>query len=209
MAGDLSDLYKAILEGDPNVAKQEVEQALARGDDPSDVLDVMVRGMDEVGHLFEEGEYFVPEMLIAARAMKAAIALLNPSLGVKDLHLEGTVVAGTVKGDLHDIGKNLVCVMLKGAGLRVIDLGVDVSPHTFVTAVKEHHPDLLVLSASLTSTMPNLAQTMDALQKAGVRDEVKVLVGGNPLDISFAEEIGADGYATNAKEAVVLAQALL
>jgi len=168
----------------------------------------MVSAMGEVGRLFEEGEYFVPEMLIAARAMKTGMEILKPELVDADIKPAGTVIAGTVKGDLHDIGKNLVCMMLEGAGFQVIDLGSDVSPEAFVNAVKEHHPDFLAMSALLTTTMPNMQNTIEALVAAGVRDDVKVLIGGAPITDSYAEKIGADGYAPDASRAVKLAQSL-
>jgi 5-methyltetrahydrofolate--homocysteine methyltransferase len=209
MQGLQKDLYQAILEGQREVAKEKVEQGLAEGMAPGDVLDVMVNAMGEVGRLFEEGEYFVPEMLIAARAMKTGMEILKPRLVDADIQPAGTIIAGTVKGDLHDIGKNLVCMMLEGAGFQVVDLGSDVSPQAFVEAVKEHKPDFLAMSALLTTTMPNMQTTIDALQEAGVRDQVKVLIGGAPITDAYAEKIGADGYATDASRAVKLAKTLV
>jgi len=173
------------------------------------VLDAMVSAMGEVGRLFEEGEYFVPEMLIAARAMKTGMEILKPELVEADFQPAGKVIAGTVKGDLHDIGKNLVCMMLEGAGFQVIDLGSDVSPEAFVNAVQEHHPDFLAMSALLTTTMPNMQNTIEALVAAGVRNDVKVLIGGAPITDSYAEKIGADGYAPDASRAVKLALSLV
>lgn len=209
MEGVLKELYNAILEGQRDAAKENVTQALANGEDPSVVLDAMVSAMGEVGRLFEEGEYFVPEMLIAARAMKTGMEILKPELVEADFQPAGKVIAGTVKGDLHDIGKNLVCMMLEGAGFHVIDLGSDVSPEAFVSAVKEHHPDFLAMSALLTTTMPNMQNTIEALVAAGVRNDVKVLIGGAPITDSYAEKIGADGYAPDASRAVKLAQSLV
>lgn len=208
MENEMKELYNAILEGQRDVAKKEVEQALAEGVDPAVVLDAMVTAMGEVGRLFEEGEYFVPEMLIAARAMKTGMEILKPRLVDADIQPVGKIIAGTVKGDLHDIGKNLVCMMLEGAGFQVVDLGSDVSPDAFVAAVKEHKPDFLAMSALLTTTMPNMQTTIDALKDAGVRDEVKVLIGGAPITDAYAEKIGADGYAADASRAVKLAKAL-
>jgi len=208
MENEMKDLYNAILEGQRDVAKKEVEQALAEGVDPANVLDAMVTAMGEVGRLFEEGEYFVPEMLIAARAMKTGMEILKPRLVDADIQPEGKIIAGTVKGDLHDIGKNLVCMMLEGAGFQVVDLGSDVSPDAFVAAVKEHKPDFLAMSALLTTTMPNMQTTIDALKEAGVRDQVKVLIGGAPITDAYADKIGADGYAADASRAVKLAKAL-
>ena len=203
------DLYQAILEGQRDVAKEKVEQGLAEGVDPGDVLDVMVSAMGEVGRLFEEGEYFVPEMLIAARAMKTGMEILKPRLVDADIQPAGTIIAGTVKGDLHDIGKNLVCMMLEGAGFQVVDLGADVSPQAFVDAVKEHQPDFVAMSALLTTTMPNMQSTISALEEAGVRDQVKVLIGGAPITDAYAQKIGADGYAQDASRAVKLAKSLV
>ena len=203
------ELYNAILEGQREIAKEKVEQALADGVEAGEVLDVMITAMGEVGSLFEEGEYFVPEMLIAARAMKTGMDILKPRLVDADIQPAGKIVAGTVKGDLHDIGKNLVLMMLEGAGFQVVDLGSDVSPETFVAAVKEHHPDFLAMSALLTTTMPSMQTTIDALKAAGVRDQVKVLIGGAPITDAFAEKIGADGYAPDASRAVKLAKSLV
>ena len=208
MEGLKKELYQAILEGQRDAAKDKVEQALAEGLEPGEVLNVMVTAMGEVGRLFEEGEYFVPEMLIAARAMKTGMDILKPRLVDADIQPAGTVIAGTVKGDLHDIGKNLVCMMLEGAGFQVIDLGSDVSPQTFVEAVKEHQPDFIAMSALLTTTMPNMQTTIAALEEAGVRHQVKVLIGGAPITDAYAEKIGADGYAPDASRAVKLAKAL-
>jgi len=209
MEGLQKELYQAILEGQRDVAKEMVEQGLAEGMNPGDVLDVMVTAMGEVGRLFEEGEYFVPEMLIAARAMKTGMEILKPRLVDADIQPAGTIIAGTVKGDLHDIGKNLVCMMLEGAGFQVVDLGSDVSPQAFVAAVKEHQPDFIAMSALLTTTMPNMQTTIAALEEAGMRDQVKVLIGGAPITDAYAKKIGADGYAADASRAVKLAKALV
>lgn len=203
------ELYNAILEGQRDIAKEKVEQALADGMDAGEVLDVMVTAMGEVGRLFEEGEYFVPEMLIAARAMKTGMEILKPKLVDADIQPAGLVVAGTVKGDLHDIGKNLVLMMLEGAGFQIVDLGSDVAPETFVAAVKEHQPDFLAMSALLTTTMPGMQTTIEALKAAGVRDQVKVLIGGAPITDAYAEKIGADGYAPDASRAVKLAKSMV
>jgi 5-methyltetrahydrofolate--homocysteine methyltransferase len=165
--------------------------------------------MAEVGRLFEAGEYFVPEVLIAARAMKSGLTILKPKLVEADVEPVGTVAAGTVKGDLHDIGKNLVCMMLEGAGFEIVDLGTDVSPETFVDAVKNQGVDVVAMSALLTTTMPNMKTTLDALQEAGVRDKVRVMVGGAPVTQAYADEIGADGYAADASRAATLAKQLV
>jgi 5-methyltetrahydrofolate--homocysteine methyltransferase len=209
MEGVLKELYNAILEGQRDVAKANVEKALADGEKPADVLDAMVNAMGEVGRLFEEGEYFVPEMLIAARAMKTGMEILKPELVDADIQPVGTIIAGTVKGDLHDIGKNLVCMMLEGSGFQVIDLGSDVSPDAFVAAVKEHQPNFVAMSALLTTTMPSMQSTIEALKDAGLRDKVKVLIGGAPITDVYAEKIGADGYAPDASRAVTLAKAMV
>jgi 5-methyltetrahydrofolate--homocysteine methyltransferase len=148
-------------------------------------------------------------MLIAARAMKTGMEILKPQLVDADIRPAGKIVAGTVKGDLHDIGKNLVCMMLEGAGFQVVDLGSDVAPEAFVAAVNEHQPDFIAMSALLTTTMPNMQTTIEALQAAGVRDRVKVLIGGAPITDAYAEKIGADGYAPDASRAVKLAQSLV
>lgn len=209
MEETLKALYDAVMEGQRDVAKESVEKALADGVNPGEILDAMIHAMEEVGRLFEEGEYFVPEMLIAARAMKTGMDILKPELVDADIQPAGKIVAGTVKGDLHDIGKNLVCMMLEGAGFTVVDLGSDVSPEAFVAAVNEHHPDFVAMSALLTTTMPNMLTTIEALKAAGVRDQVKVLIGGAPITDAYAEKIGADGYAPDASRAVKLAKALV
>jgi 5-methyltetrahydrofolate--homocysteine methyltransferase len=165
--------------------------------------------MAEVGKRFEEGEFYVPEMLIAARAMQSGLALLKPHLQQTDLQSSGKVVIGTVKGDLHDIGKNLVAMMLEGAGFEIIDLGTDVSPDKFVAAAREHQADFVAMSALLTTTMPNMKVTIDALQAAGIRQQVKVLIGGAPVTENFVRQVGADGYAPDASRAVAVAKSLL
>ncbi len=209
MQGDLQELYTAILEGQRDEAKECVETALREGVPPGEVLDMMVNAMGEVGQLFEEGEYFVPEMLIAARAMKTGMEILKPELVGADIQPVGKIIAGTVKGDLHDIGKNLVCMMLEGAGFYVVDLGTDVSPEAFIAAIEEHEPDFVAMSALLTTTMPNMGTTIEALKAAGVRDSVKVLVGGAPITQRYADKIEADGYAPDASQTVKLAKALM
>jgi methanogenic corrinoid protein MtbC1 len=170
------------------------------------VTGYMVPAMDEVGRRFECDDYFVPELLLSARAMKGALALLRPLLAAEGAKSAGRVVIGTVKGDLHDIGKNIVAAMLEGGGFEVIDLGADVSPQKFVDAIKERSPNLVCLSALLTVTMPSMKTTIDAIQAAGVRDSVKVLVGGAPVTADFAKSIGADGFGENATVAVTLAR---
>ena len=209
MEETLQTLSQAILDGNAALAADSVKQALEAKLDPALILnDGMVKAMAEVGRLFEEGEYFVPEMLISARAMKTGLQQLKPFLTQSSLQSSGKVVAGTVKGDLHDIGKNLVCMMLEGSAFEVIDLGTDVSPEQFVEAVKKHGANLVVMSALLTTTMVNMRATVLAFQEAGLRDRVKILVGGAPVTENFAREIGADGYAPDASKAVSLARRL-
>jgi len=169
----------------------------------------MVPAMDEVGRRYDCGDYFLPEMLISARAMKEALAILRPRLVETDVKPAGTVVAGTVKGDLHDIGKNLVCMMLEGAGFEVRDLGVDVAPDKFVDAAKSGDVNLIALSALLTTTLPSMKVTIELLKAAGLRDKVGVMVGGAPINDKLATDIGADGYAEDAAGAVALARRLV
>jgi 5-methyltetrahydrofolate--homocysteine methyltransferase len=206
----ISEIFEAILEGQQKKAIEKVNQALAENVDPSVILNEgMVKAMAEVGRLFEEGEYFVPEMLIAARAMQSGLAILKPHLAQADVKSSGKVVAGTVKGDLHDIGKNLVAMMLEGAAFEIVDLGSDVSPDQFVEAVRSSGADIVAMSALLTTTMPNMKTTIEALEAAGLRDKVKVIVGGAPLTPEYAKQIGADGYAADASRAVALAKSLI
>ncbi len=204
------DLYDAILNGDAKKARAATEAALAAGDQPMALIqESMVPAMDEVGRLFESEEYFVPELLLAGRAMKVALELLKPLLAASGQKMAVRVVIGTVKGDLHDIGKNIVASMLEGSGFEVIDLGTDVSPENFVTAVVERKPHVVCMSALLTVTMPSMKLTIDALQTAGLRTQVKVLIGGAPVTHQYAKEIGADGYSENANGAVGLVKTLL
>jgi 5-methyltetrahydrofolate--homocysteine methyltransferase len=203
-------LKKAIEEGVAKEAAKAVQQAIDAGADPGSILrDVMVPAMDEVGRRYECGDYFLPEMLISARAMKEALAILRPRLIATDVKPAGKVVAGTVKGDLHDIGKNLVCMMLEGAGFEVVDLGVDVTPEKFVDAVRQGGVNLVALSALLTTTLPNMKVTIEALKAQGLRGTVGVMVGGAPVNDKLATEIGADGYAEDAAGAVALARRLV
>ncbi len=206
----LQAIYDSILNGQQKVTSAKVQEALDSGIAAATVLnDGMVSAMAEVGRLFEEGEYFVPEMLIAARAMQSGLAVLKPALVKADVRPIGKVAAGTVKGDLHDIGKNLVCMMLEGASFEIIDLGTDVNPDKFVDAVQNKGATFICMSALLTTTMPNMRITLEALRAAGVRDQVKVMVGGAPVTEGWAREIGADGYAPDASRAVALARSLV
>ncbi len=207
--GDLRELYDAILIGDPKTAQAITRKALDEGMEPMRlVTDYMVPAMDEVGRRFEREEYFVPELLLAARAVKATLKILTPLLAERGAEPVGRVAIGTVKGDLHDIGKNLVASMLEGGGFEVHDLGADVAPDRFVEAVKEKNINIVCLSALLTVTMRAMKTTIDSLKQAGLRGRVKVLIGGAPITQQFAREIGADGYAENASVAVKVARQL-
>ncbi len=207
---DLKQLYDAIVTGDAKTSRSVTEQALKDGADPLKlVMDHMAPAMSEVGRRFECNDYFVPELLLSARAMKSAMELIRPLLTAQGAQPVGRVAIGTVKGDLHDIGKNLVAAMLEGGGFEVIDLGVNVTPEQFVNTVKEKKANVVALSALLTTTMPSMKTTIDALQQAGVRQQVKVIIGGAPITQKYADEIGADGYSDNAAEAVPLAKRCL
>lgn len=205
-----NDLYDAILNGDAKKAHAATQAALEAGAAPLQLIsDIMVPAMNEVSRLFEAEEYFVPELLLAGRAMRSALELLRPLMTASGEKLFTRVVIGTVKGDLHDIGKNIVGSMLEGGGFEVIDLGTDVSPEKFVAAVEEQKPQIVCLSALLTVTMPAMKTTIDALKTAGLRTQVKVLIGGAPVSQKYADEIGADGYSENASGAVGLVKTLL
>ena len=206
----LKEIYDGIIDADQDLVREKVSAALAQGLGAGEILNMgMVPAMTEVGRLFEEGEYFVPEMLICARAMQAGMVVLKPAMVAANLQSIGRVVAGTVKGDLHDIGKNLVCMMLEGAAFEIYDLGSDVSPQAFVDKVKEVDANLVAMSALLTTTMPNMKTTIEILKQAGLREQVKVMVGGAPLTTKYAQDIGADGYAPDASRAVALAKTLV
>ena len=216
MADNLNQIYTAVLEGDAKAAQAGVKTALDAGVPAETILkNGLIDAMGEVGRLFEENEYFVPEMLVSARAMQSGLALLKPYLADAGAVSAGKVVVGTVKGDLHDIGKNLVAMMLEGAGFEVVDLGTDVTPDKFVKAVMEHKPKagerplVIGMSALLTTTMPSMTGTIKALQEAGLRDQVKVMIGGAPVTDGFAKQIGADGYSPDASSAVRLAKSLV
>jgi len=210
MKQELDDLFEGILDGDMGATPDNVQTALDAGIAPDVILnESMIAAMSEVGQLFEEGEYFVPEMLISARAMQAGLAVLKPHLVASGIDPLGTVIVGTVQGDMHDIGKNLVTMMLEGAGFEVIDLGVDVKPESFIEAIQEKKPQVVAMSALLTTTMPKMQVTIDAMRAAGVMENVKVMVGGAPVTAEFAEKIGANGYATDASQAATLAKSFL
>jgi 5-methyltetrahydrofolate--homocysteine methyltransferase len=204
------DLYDAIVNGDAKKARAATEAAIAAGTATMELISgSMVPAMDEVGRLFEAEEYFVPELLLAGRAMKSAMELLRPLMIASGQRFPTRVVIGTVKGDLHDIGKNIVASMLEGGGFEVIDLGADVAPEKFVAAVEEREPHVVCMSALLTVTMPAMRTTIDALKSAGLRERVKVLIGGAPVTTEYAREIGADGYSENASGAVSLVKRLV
>jgi 5-methyltetrahydrofolate--homocysteine methyltransferase len=204
---DLSTLHQAIVDGDAAAAAQFTAQALAEGGDPLDLVNrCLVPAMDEVGHRFECNEYFVPELLLSARAMKAALELIRPLLIARGDKPIGRVAIGTVRGDMHDIGKNLVASLLEGGGFEVIDLGVNVSPETFISTIQEKGATIVAMSALLTTTMPAMRTTIEAFKRAGIRDRVKILVGGAPITQKYAEDIGADGYSDSAVGAVALAK---
>ena len=204
---EIADVLKA---GNAPKVKELVQAAIDEGVEASDIVNnALIVGMGEIGVLFKNNEVYVPEVLIAARAMKAGLAILKPLLAEKDIKPIGKVAVGTVRGDLHDIGKNLVGMMLEGAGFQVIDLGIDVSPEKFLEAVKNHEADCIAISALLTTTMPGMKDTIEAIKAAGLRDQVKIMVGGAPLTQSFADEIGADGYAPDAASAADLALELI
>lgn len=206
----LQNLFEAVLEGNFEGVKANVQSALDAELDPNIILnDGMIAAMREVGVRFEAGEYYVPEMLIAARAMQSGMAILKPHLQQAEKKSSGRVVMGTVKGDLHDIGKNLVGLMLEGAGYEIIDLGVDVPAEDFVKKAMELKPDVIGMSALLTTTMPSMKTTLDALDAAGLRRDIKVIVGGAPVTETYAQQIEADGFALDASRAVNLVNDLL
>ena len=206
----LSNLREAILTGDASAAADAAGVALAAGVSPVDVVaEGISPAMGEVGRLFEEGEYFVPELLISARATKEVFTILRPLLVETGAKSAGRVLLATVEGDLHDIGKNLVGAMLEGAGFEVVDLGVDIPASRFVSAVQEARPQIVGLSALLTTTMPAMKTTLEALDAAGLRSEVKVMVGGAPVTQRYADSIGADGYGDTATAAVDVARQLM
>jgi len=206
----MDDLCQNILIGNASKTEEITNAALAAGLMPAEILsNGLIAGMNQVGIKFKNNEYYVPEVLIAARAMKAGMKILRPKLAETGVQPEGRMVIGTVKGDLHDIGKNLVAMMMEGAGFEVIDLGVDVAPEKFLTAVRDHQAQVIGLSALLTTTMMNMKDTVAALHSGGLRDRVKVIIGGAPVTPSFAEEIGADGYSADAASAVDLVKKLI
>jgi len=206
----IDQIYIDVLQGHQKEVTLKIKSALKLGLSQLSIMnDGMIAAMQEVGRLFEAGEYYVPEMLVAARAMQSGMRILKPYLAGKDVHPAGKVAIGTVQGDYHDIGKNLVKMMLEGSGFEVIDLGVDVDPGTFISTIIKEQVDILAMSALITTTMQNMRPVIDALEESGRRQQVKVLVGGAPLTEEFARQIGADGYAPDASRAVSTAKLLL
>jgi 5-methyltetrahydrofolate--homocysteine methyltransferase len=210
MADYVQRIAKSLYSGDIEAVGELVQDALDAGMEPAEVLNkALLAGMDEVGRDFKAGDLFVPEVLFAARAMQSGMDVLKPLLADSDVTSAGKCVLGTVKGDLHDIGKNLVRMMLEGGGFEAIDLGVDVEPSAFVDAVREHQPDLVGMSALLTTTMTQMQATIEALEEAGLRDSVKITIGGAPVTAAFAKQIGADAFAEDAATAVDVARELM
>ena len=210
MVDILQEIASNLYKGEDRIVAVLVQQGLDQGITPAEILKGgLIAGMVEVGRDFKAGDLFVPEVLIAARAMHVGMDILRPLLAESDVLTAGKYVIGTVQGDLHDIGKNLVKMMLEGAGFETIDLGTDVKPDDFVAAVRKHQPQLLGMSALLTTTMPGMKATIEALEEAGLRDAVKIMVGGAPVTAAFAEQIGADAYAPDAATAVDVARSLV
>ena len=206
----LEQIKSAVVSGRHNEIEELVKDAVQSGTDLNLIIDdALTAAMEVVGERFADGEIFIPEMLVAAITMKKGLGVIKPFLNVADVKSKGTILIGTVKGDLHDVGKNLVIIMLEADSFNVIDLGVDVSRENFVQKVKEMKPDIIGLSALLTTTMPEMKKVLDALEENNVRNSIKVIVGGAPIDAKFAKEIGSDGYGKNAAEAVQVARNLI
>jgi corrinoid protein of di/trimethylamine methyltransferase len=206
---NLNNLFDAIVKGNLDLSIETTKSAIAEGVYPQAIIrDYMIPAMDKIGGMFENCEAFVPELLMAARAMKGSLGLLQPLLTASGAESKGKILIGTVQGDLHDIGKNIVGSMLEGAGFQVINLGNDVSPQKFVEAIKTHDARIVAMSALLTTTMTSMETTVNAIREAGLRDKVKIMIGGAPVSEKFSEKIGADGYSDNANGAVKLARVL-
>ncbi|MDS1030184.1 corrinoid protein [Bacillota bacterium LX-D] len=204
------EMSQAVISGDEAKVKELVNSAVNAKESPLAIInDGLIAGMNVVGARFKEGDMFVPEVLMAAKAMAAGVDIVKPLLGADDMPSAGTVVLGTVKGDLHDIGKNLVAMMMESGGLNVINVGIDVAPETFIEAVKANNAQIVAMSALLTTTMPAMKDTIEAFQEAGLRDKVKIIVGGAPISQEFADQIGADGYAPDAASATDLVKKLI
>jgi corrinoid protein of di/trimethylamine methyltransferase len=206
----LEKIAKELITGNEAEVKRLAQEALDKGANAREIIDNgLLAGMDVVGKRFKVGDMFIPEVLLCARCMHGAMDILKPFLAEGDVASVGTVVIGTVEGDLHDIGKNLVAMMLQGAGFEVIDLGTNIKPQDFVEAVKEHNPDIIGMSALLTTTMPKMEKTIEALTEAGIRDQVKIMAGGAPVTQDFVDKIGGDAYGANAASASEKAKALV
>lgn len=207
---NFTQITETLIQGDGEKLLVQVQKALDEGVVAGQLLnDVLIPAMDVVGERMESGDMFIPEVLMSAGAMGGAVEILKPLLAEGESASAGKVVIGTVKGDLHDIGKNLVSMMMESAGFEVMDLGVDIDPEKFVAAIKDHNASIVGLSALLTTTMPMMKQTVDAICESGLRDQVKIIVGGAPVNQSFADEIGADGYAADAGSASKIAKTYL
>ncbi len=207
---EIQKIFESVRDGSIPDTKANVQAALDAGIDPDVILKKgLISAMDEVGDLFARGDYYVPEMLLAARAMQQGLNILKPHLVQDDVETKWKVVMGTVKGDLHDIGKNLVAMMLRGAGFEVIDLGTDSTPERFLKAIREYNPHMIGMSALLTTTMPNMKLVVKMLEKEGLREQIKVMVGGAPVTEEFARAVGADGFARDAGVAVRVAKGLV
>lgn len=207
---DLGKIAESLIAGKIDEVKNKTQEAVDAGEKPEQIMQQgLLAGMGVVGERFRDGDMFIPEVLRCAKAMHASMDVLRPLLSQTEVESGGVFVIGTVEGDLHDIGKNLVAMMFEGAGYKVVNLGIDLEPSVFVDAVKEHNPDILAMSALLTTTMPKMGETINALKEAGIRDQTKIMVGGAPVTQEFADEIGADGYAANAGSSVDAAKEIL
>jgi len=203
-------LSTAILEGDSETSAELTQKALDEGTSPQEILNNgLIVGMDEVGVRFKRGDMFVPEVLMSAESMASGMKILRPLLAESDTQMAGKIVMGTVEGDLHDIGKNLVSMMCEGAGFEIVNIGFDAAPDKFIEAIKEHQPDIVGMSAMLTTTMRAMGHTIKAIEEAGLRDQIKIMVGGAPVDQEFADRISADGYGANAPASADLAKQLV
>lgn len=210
MEDHLRKVFDAIIRGDASVARNRVQSCLERGVDPKDIMEQgLIAAMTLIGERFKKDEIFLPEVMIAARAMNAGLEILDPILGKSEIHTKGKIVLGTVRDDLHDVGKNIVSMMFRGAGFTVIDLGISVPEEQFVNAINEHHPDILGLSALLSMTLPMMKSSIELMEESGLREDTIVMVGGAPVTEAFAQEIGADGYAPDAASAVDRAKELM
>ncbi|EHQ87582.1 cobalamin B12-binding domain-containing protein [Desulfosporosinus youngiae] len=205
-----SELAQSVVKGNEGQVKEQVNALVAAGNNPMEIINEgLIAGMNIVGPRFKAGDMFVPEVLMSARSMAAGVEIVKPLIADGDMKSQGKVIIGTVKGDLHDIGKNLVGMMVESSGLEVVNLGVDISADTFVAAVKEHNPDVVALSALLTTTMANMKDTIEVLTENGLRDKIKIIVGGAPVSKEFADSIGADGFAPDAASAADLCKELI